>query len=65
MRSKVRASIIGIFFTLMCAFGGGIGIATIVILPFDFFMSMIVGFTFFCSALVCWMWACFVRELYK
>lgn len=66
MKSRVKSTIMGVLFTLMSALGGGVGIATLIAQPFDFFISVFVGFTFIVSSLVCWGWACFARkELYE
>lgn len=65
MNVRVKSTVIGILYTLMCALGGGVGVATLIALPFGVSTSAFVGITFIVSAVVCWMWACFARELYK
>jgi len=65
MNMKLKGTVIGVLYSLMCALGGGVGIATLIANPFDTLVSAFVGITFILSAVICWMWACFVRELYK
>lgn len=65
MNAKTKSTIVGILYTLMCALGGGVGVATLIALPFGLSASAFVGATFIVSAVLCWMWACFVRETYR
>jgi hypothetical protein len=65
MRNEVKGTIIGVIFVLMFALGGGVGVAVLIVRPFDFFVSIFVGGTFIVSAIVCWWWSCFVREIYR
>lgn len=65
MNAKITSTIIGLAYTLMCALGGGVGVATLIALPFGSLTSVFIGSTFIASAVICWMWACFVREIYK
>ncbi len=65
MNKTVKSTVFGILLTLMCALGGGVGVATLIIKPFDLFFSIFIGSTFIISAVVCWWWSCFVRELYR
>lgn len=65
MEKQVKSTIIGILFALMCAIGGGVGVATLIIKPFDLTTSILVGSTFIASAIVCWWWSCYVGEIYR
>jgi len=66
MNPALKSTIVAVILTLACALGGGVGIATLLIMPFDYIGSLLIGVTYIVSAIVCWWWACFARkELYQ
>jgi hypothetical protein len=65
MDARNQSVLFGVLYTLMCAIGGGVGIATLLASPFGNPASAFIGVTYVISAVICWMWACFARELFK
>jgi hypothetical protein len=66
MDASLKSTIIGIYLVLLSAVSGGIGISVILVRPFDYLGSVIIGATFILGSIVCWGWACFARkELYE
>ena len=66
MDARLKSTIVGIYLVLISAVSGGVGIAILLVNPFGFLGSMIVGIAFILGSIVCWGWACFARkELYE
>jgi hypothetical protein len=65
MDASLKSTIIGMYLVLLSAVSGGIGISVILVKPFDYVSSVIIGIAFILGSIVCWGWACFARkELY-
>jgi hypothetical protein len=66
MDAQLKSVIVGIYLVLISAVSGGVGIAILLVNPFGFLGSAIVGTAFILGSIVCWGWACFARkELYE
>ena len=66
MDASFKSTIVGIYLVLLSAVSGGVGISVLLVKPFDYLGSTIVGIAFILGSIVCWGWACFARkELYE
>lgn len=66
MSPAMKSTLVGILLVLACAIGGGVGVATLLVMPFGYYGSILVGISYITSAIICWMWACFARrKLYE
>jgi len=66
MDASFKSTIVGIYLVLLSAVSGGVGISVLLVKPFDYLGSTIVGTAFILGSIVCWGWACFARkELYE
>lgn len=63
MRDNVKNTILSVILILAFIMGGSVGVTTLIIKPFDYLASTLIGVSFITSGIICWGWNCFSKRI--
>ena len=62
MTPKQKSTIVGVLLVVLTAFGAGVGIATLLVMPVGVVGSTLTATGLILASVVTWMWACYARK---